>query len=59
MKLQVISDLEAQIASLKAAPAATSTTIVDDGKKIQAAEKSDYEVFCDTVNAANKLYNEV
>lgn len=59
MKLQVISDLEAQIASLKAAPAATSTTIVDDGKKTQAAEKSDYEVFCDTVNAANKLYNEV
>ena len=59
MKLQVISDLEAQIAALKAAPAATSTAVVDDGKQTQAAEKSDYEVFCDTVNAANKLYNEV
>ena len=59
MKLQVISDLEAQIAALKAAPAVTSTAVVDDGKQTQAAEKSDYEVFCDTVNAANKLYNEV
>ena len=59
MKLQAISDLEAQIAALKAAPAATSTAVVDDGKQTQAAEKSDYEVFCDTVNAANKLYNEV
>lgn len=59
MKLQVISDLEAQIAALKAAPAATSTAVVDDGKQAQATEKSDYEVFCDTVNAANKLYNEV
>ena len=59
MKLQVISDLEAQIAALKAAPAVTSTAVVDDGKQTQATEKSDYEVFCDTVNAANKLYNEV
>ena len=59
MKLQVISDLEAQIAALKAAPAVTSTAVVDDGKQTQAAEKSDYEVFCETVNAANKLYNEV
>lgn len=59
MKLQVISDLEAQIAALKSAPAVTSTAVVDDGKQTQAAEKSDYEVFCDTVNAANKLYNEV
>ena len=59
MKLQVISDLEAQIAALKAAPAVTSTAVVDDSKQTQAAEKSDYEVFCDTVNAANKLYNEV
>ena len=59
MKLQVISDLEAQIAVLKAAPAATTTAIVDDGKQETVAEKSDYELFCDTVNAANKLYNEV
>ena len=59
MKLQVISDLEAQIAALKAAPAVTSTAVVDDSKQTQADEKSDYEVFCDTVNAANKLYNEV
>ena len=61
MKLQVISDLEAQIAALKAAPAATTTAIVDDtpqGYK-PSEEKSDYELFCDTVNAANKLYNEV
>ena len=33
MKLQVISDLEAQIAALKAAPAATSTA-VDVAKEI-------------------------
>ena len=43
MKLQVISDLEAQIAALKAAPAVTSTAVVDDGKQTQAAEKSDYK----------------
>ena len=59
MKLHVISDLEAQIAPLKAAPAVTSTAVVDDGKQTQVADKSDYEVFCETVNAANKLYNEV
>ena len=59
MKLQVISDLEAQIAALKAAPAATTTAIVDDGKKEPVVEKSDYELFCDTVNAANKLFQEV
>lgn len=61
MKLQVITDLEAQIAALKAAPAATTTAIVDDtpqGYK-PSEEKSDYELFCDTVNAAQKLYNEV
>ena len=61
MKLQVITDLEAQIAALKAAPAATTTTIVDDTKQgyKPSEEKSDYELFCDTVNAAQKLYNEV
>lgn len=54
MKLQVITDLEAQIAALKAAPAATTTTIVDDTKQgyKPSEEKSDYELFCDTVNAA-------
>ena len=45
MKLQVISDLEAQIAALKAAPDVTSTAVVDDSKQTQAAEKCDYEVF--------------
>ena len=61
MKLQVITDLEAQIAALKAAPAVTTTAIVDDTPQGYKAseEKSDYELFCDTVNAANKLYNEV
>lgn len=59
MKLQVITDLEAQIAALKAAPAATTTAIVDNGKKEPVVDKSDYELFCDTVNAAQKLYNEV
>ena len=61
MKLQVITDLEAQIAALKAAPAATTTAIVDDtpqGYK-PSEEKSDYELFCDTVNAAQKLFQEV
>jgi hypothetical protein len=61
MKLQVITDLDAQIAALKAAPAATTTTIVDDTKQgyKPSDEKSDFELFCDTVNAAQKLYNEV
>ena len=59
MKLQVISDLEAQIAALKAAPAATSTTIVESGERSAESEKSDYELFCETVNAANKLFQEV
>lgn len=59
MKLQVITDLEAQIAALKAAPAATTTTIVDSGEVRVESEKSDYELFCDTVNAAQKLFQEV
>ena len=60
MKLQVISDLEAQIAALKAAPAVTSTTVVDDTKQdYKPSETSDFDNYCNKVNAARELYNEV
>ena len=60
MKLQVISDLEAQIAALKAAPAVTSTTVVDDTKQdYKPSETSDFDNYCNKVNAARELYNEI
>ena len=60
MKLQVISDLEAQIAALKAAPAATSTAVVDDTKQdYKQSEPSDFDNYCNKVNAARELYNEI
>ena len=60
MKLQVITDLEAQIAALKAAPAATTTAIVDDTKQdYKPSETSDFDNYCNKVNAARELYNEI
>ena len=60
MKLQVITDLEAQIAALKAAPAVTSTTVVDDTKQdYKPSETSDFDNYCNKVNAARALYNEI
>lgn len=60
MKLQVITNLEAQIAALKAAPAATSTAVVDDTKQdYKPSEASDFENYCNKVNAARDLYNEI
>lgn len=56
LKLQTIADLEEQVASLKAAPAASSTAVVDDAKVATAEPKNDFEQFCDNVNAARKLY---
>ena len=57
MKLQVITDLEAQIAALKAAPAAA---IVDDTKQdYKPSETSDFDNYCNKVNAARELYNEI
>mgnify|MGYP004697752837 FL=1 len=56
LKLQTIADLEQQVATLKAAPAASSTAVVDDGKVVTAEPKNDFEQFCDNVNAARKLY---
>lgn len=57
MKAQVIADLEAQVAALKAAPAVSSTAVVDDAKVATAEPKNDFEQFCDNVNAARKLYD--
>lgn len=58
MKAQVIADLEAQVAALKAAPAVSSTAVVDDSKAATVDEpKNDFEQFCDNVNAARKLYD--
>lgn len=57
LKLQTIADLEQQVATLKAAPAASSTAVVDDGKVVTAEPKNDFEQFCDNVNAARKLYD--
>ena len=60
MKLQVITDLAAQIAALKAAPAATSTAVVDDTKQdYKQSEPSDFDNYCNKVNAARELYNEI
>lgn len=58
MKAQVIADLEAQVAALKAAPAVSSTAVVDDSKvAVTTEQKNDFEQFCDNVNAARKLYD--
>lgn len=58
MKAQVIADLEAQVAELKAAPAASSTAVVDDSKAAAGGNaKNEFEQFCDNVNAARKLYD--
>lgn len=57
LKLQTIADLEQQVATLKAAPAASSTAVVDDGKVVTAEPKNDFDQFCDNVNAARKLYD--
>ena len=56
LKLQTIADLEEQVATLKAAPATSSTAVVDDAKVATAEPKNDFEQFCDNVNAARKLY---
>ena len=57
MKAQVIADLEAQVAALKAAPAVSSTAVVDDRKVAVTEPKNDFEQFCNNVNAARKLYD--
>lgn len=60
LKTAAITDLEAHVAALKVSPAAYTTTVVANGKHLTAAsEKNDYEKFCDSINAARKLYNEV
>lgn len=57
MKTQVIADLEAQVATLKAAPAVSSTAVVDDSKIAITEPKNDFEQFCNNVNATRKLYD--
>lgn len=51
-----IARLQEQVESLKAAPAATTTAVVDD-KGQQTEEKSDFERFCDTYNSAREIFN--
>ncbi len=59
VKDKTIADLEARIAELKTAPAAATTTVVDDCKPSAHTEKNDFEMFCDNFNAAKKLFDEV
>jgi ATP-dependent protease ClpP protease subunit/DNA-binding protein H-NS len=57
-----ISDLQAQITELKKQPGDTTTSVVDNSKHSDSsddAKKSDAELYCDTVNAARKLYDYV
>lgn len=51
-----IADLQAKLA---AKPAASTTTVVEDGKPGGDAPKNDVEQFVDTYNSARALYDEV
>lgn len=59
--LDTIAVRDARIAELEAAlakqPAEHSKTVVEEGKKNEASEKSDVEAFVDTYNSARNLYN--
>jgi ATP-dependent protease ClpP protease subunit len=57
-----INDLQTQISELKKQPGDTTTSVVDNSKHSDSsadAKKSDAELYCDTVNAARKLYDYV
>lgn len=51
-----IASLNERISALAAAPADSSTAVIEDNKP-SMTEKSDVEEFYDTVNSARKLYN--
>lgn len=62
-KDDVISARDATIADLQAKldkkPAASTTTVVDDKKPGENAPQNDAEAYCNTVNSARKLFNQV
>ncbi|MBD5320036.1 MAG: Clp protease ClpP [Bacteroides sp.] len=51
-----IADLQAKLAKK---PADESKQIVDNGSKGEPSDKSEAEIYCETVNSARKLFNEV
>ena len=51
-----IADLHAKLAKK---PADESKQIVDNGSKGEPSDKSEAEIYCETVNSARALYNEV
>ena len=51
-----IASLNDRVSALAAAPADSSTAVIEDNKT-SMTDKSDVEVFYDTVNSARKLYN--
>ena len=51
-----IADLQAKLAKK---PAEESKQVVDSGSKGESADKTETEIYCDTVNSARKLFNEV
>ena len=51
-----IADLQAKLAKK---PAENSKQVVDSGSKGESADKTEAEIYCDTVNSARKLFNEV
>ena len=55
-KEATIADLQAKLAKK---PADESKQIVDDGSKGEPSDKSEAEIYCETVNSARALYNEV
>lgn len=60
---KTIEELDATIADLNAklakTPAASTTTVMEDKKPSDKSEASAFDRFCETVNAAKALYNEV
>lgn len=60
---KTIADKDATIADLQAKlakkPADESKQIVDSGSKGEPSDKSEAELYCETVNSARALYNEV
>ena len=62
-KDKALADKDAEIADLKArlekAPAASTTSVVEDNKPTDTTPKNDVEAFVQTYNSARQLYNEV
>lgn len=54
-----IAALEEKVNALNAAPADTSSTVVNDVASEGAHQKSEVELFCDAYNSAKLLYNQV